>query len=98
MGILDIFRKKEQVYNPNNIERFIEVQDKDYEIALSEIRSGRKRSHWIWYIFPQLKGLGRSAYAQHYGINGKDEAEAYLGSVSKSVSGKEPSDSSDMQI
>lgn len=42
MGILDIFRKKEQVYNPNNIERFIEVQDKDYEIALSEIRSGRK--------------------------------------------------------
>lgn len=78
MGILDIFRKKEQVYNPNNIERFIEVQDKDYEIALSEIRSGRKRSHWIWYIFPQLKGLGRSAYAQHYGINGKDEAEAYL--------------------
>ena len=45
MGILDIFRKKEQVYNPNNIERFIEVQDKDYEIALSEIRSGRKRSH-----------------------------------------------------
>lgn len=78
MGILDIFRKKEQVYNPNNIERFIEVQDKDYEIALSEIRSGRKRSHWIWYIFPQLKGLGRSAYAQHYGISGKDEAEAYL--------------------
>lgn len=78
MGILDIFRKKEQVYNPNNIERFIEVQDKDYEIALSEVRSGRKRSHWIWYIFPQLKGLGRSAYAQHYGISGTEEAVAYL--------------------
>ncbi len=78
MGILDIFRKKEHIYNPNNIERFVDAQDKDYESALSEVRSGRKRSHWIWYIFPQLKGLGRSAYAQHYGINGKDEAEAYL--------------------
>ena len=56
MGILDIFRKKEQVYNPNNIERFIEAQDKDFESALLEVRSGRKRTHWIWYIFPQLKG------------------------------------------
>ena len=78
MGIFDIFHKKEHIYNPNNIERFVDAQDKDYEIALSEVRSGRKRSHWIWYIFPQLKGLGRSAYAQHYGISGKDEAEAYL--------------------
>ena len=78
MGIFDIFHKKEHIYNPNNIERFIEVQDKDYETALSEVRSGMKKSHWIWYIFPQLKGLGRSAYAQHYGISSKDEAEAYL--------------------
>lgn len=78
MGIFDIFHKREYIYNPNNIERFVDAQDKDYEIALSEVRSGRKRSHWIWYIFPQLKGLGRSAYAQHYGISGKDEAEAYL--------------------
>ena len=50
MGIFDIFHKKEYIYNPNNIERFVEVQDKDYEIALSEIRSGRKRSHWIIYL------------------------------------------------
>ncbi len=78
MGIFDIFQKKNHIYNPSDIERFVDAQDKDYEIALSEVRSGRKRSHWIWYIFPQLKGLGRSAYAQHYGISGKDEAEAYL--------------------
>lgn len=78
MGILDIFRKKENIYNPNNIERFIEAQDKDYATAMEEVCSGSKRSHWIWYIFPQLRGLGRSAYAQHYGISGKDEAVAYL--------------------
>ena len=78
MGILDVFRKKEHIYDPNNIERFVEAQDKNYQVAMSEIRSGRKKSHWIWYVFPQLKGLGRSAYAQHYGISGRDEAEAYL--------------------
>ena len=54
MSIFDIFHKKEYIYNPNSIERFVDAQNKDYEIALSEIRSGRKRSHWIWYIFPQL--------------------------------------------
>ena len=53
MGILDIFQKQEHIYNPNNIERFIDAQDKDYGTALSEVRSGRKKSHWIWYIFPQ---------------------------------------------
>lgn len=75
MDLFKIFRKNTNRYNLN---RFIEAQDKDYRVALSEVRSGRKNSHWIWYIFPQLKGLGRSAFAQHYGISGKDEAEAYL--------------------
>ena len=51
-----------------NLERFKKVQETDYHIALQEIRSGRKRSHWIWYIFPQLKGLGRSNYSDYYGI------------------------------
>lgn len=78
MGIFDIFQKQEHIYNPNNIERFIDAQDKDYGTALSEVRYGRKKSHWIWYIFPQMKELGRSVYAKHYGISGKDEAEAYL--------------------
>ena len=63
--------KSEDIYK---LERFIEVQDKSFHTALSEIRSGRKSSHWIWYIFPQLRGLGRSAFANYYGISNKDEA------------------------
>ncbi|WP_294158510.1 DUF1810 domain-containing protein [uncultured Selenomonas sp.] len=60
------------------LERFLKAQEGDYEIALSEIRAGRKRSHWIWYIFPQLKGLGRSGTSEYYGISGMEEAKAYL--------------------
>ena len=67
--------KSEDIYK---LERFIEVQDKSFHTALSEIRSGRKSSHWIWYIFPQLRGLGRSAFANYYGISNKDEAKAYI--------------------
>lgn len=58
--------------------RFIAAQNKSYETALSEIRSGRKHSHWMWYIFPQLKGLGYSQTAKHYAIEDLDEATAYL--------------------
>ncbi len=61
-----------------NLERFITAQERDYSQALSEIKSGRKRSHWIWYIFPQLKGLGRSYYAEFYGIEDINEAKEYL--------------------
>lgn len=75
---MGIFKRKNYGYNLSDLERFVEAQNKDYEAALSEVRSGRKMSHWIWYIFPQLRGLGRSAYAQHYGISGKEEAVAYL--------------------
>jgi len=62
----------------SQLKRFIDAQQRDYEIALTEIRSGRKRSHWMWYIFPQVKGLGFSSTAQHYGIADLKEAEAYL--------------------
>ena len=62
----------------NNLERFLTAQERDYKIALSEIKSGRKRSHWIWYIFPQLKDLGFSYNAQFYGIENLDEAKNYL--------------------
>ncbi len=62
-----------------NLERFIKAQELDYKIALSEIRQGRKRSHWIWYIFPQLRGLGYSSMADYYGIENLEEAKAYLG-------------------
>lgn len=61
-----------------NLQRFLDAQQGDYEHALTEVRNGRKYSHWIWYIFPQLKGLGMSYNSQYYGISGKEEAEAYL--------------------
>lgn len=61
-----------------SLERFVEAQNGSYAIALSEIEAGRKRSHWMWYIWPQLKGLGHSPMAQHYGIADAAEARAYL--------------------
>ncbi|MEN0036705.1 MAG: DUF1810 domain-containing protein [Cellvibrio sp.] len=61
-----------------NLVRFLLAQENDYVGALQELRLGKKRTHWIWYIFPQLKGLGRSAMAETYGITGLDEARAYL--------------------
>ena len=63
------------------LDRFLDAQKAPhggYADALAEIRSGRKRSHWIWYIFPQLAGLGRSPFAQAYAIDGRAEADAYL--------------------
>lgn len=61
-----------------HLERFLDAQQGDYEQALAEVRNGRKYSHWIWYIFPQMKGLGMSYNSQYYGISGKEEAEAFL--------------------
>lgn len=61
-----------------NLERFLTAQERDYGQALQEIRGGRKRSHWMWYIFPQLKDLGYSSTAKYYGIRDLDEAKAYL--------------------
>jgi uncharacterized protein (DUF1810 family) len=62
----------------NGLERFVEAQSRDYETALREIRGGRKRSHWMWYIFPQLRGLGYSSTAQFYGIRDLQEARDYM--------------------
>jgi uncharacterized protein (DUF1810 family) len=59
-------------------ERFISAQQHDYQTALQEIRSGRKRSHWMWYIFPQIDGLGFSDMARRYAIKDLDEATEYL--------------------
>ena len=61
-----------------DLSRFLKAQERDYDTALSEIRSGQKRSHWIWYIFPQVKGLGFSPTSEHYGIAGLEEAKAYM--------------------
>lgn len=60
------------------IERFVQAQKDTYPRALEEIKSGKKRTHWMWYIFPQLKGLGRSATSEYYGIDGISEAKEYL--------------------
>jgi uncharacterized protein (DUF1810 family) len=64
--------------DPYELERFVRAQDSDYERALSEIRSGRKQSHWMWYVFPQFEGLGFSATSRRYAIKSIAEAEAYL--------------------
>ena len=61
-----------------NIDRFLQVQEHAYSYALEELKAGRKRSHWIWYVFPQLRGLGRSYNSEFYGISGLEEAKAYL--------------------
>lgn len=69
-----------------NLLRFIHAQDSGgiydgtstYKQALEEIRNGHKRTHWIWYVFPQMKGLGHSEISEFYGINGREEAKAYM--------------------
>ncbi|HEX8126099.1 MAG TPA: DUF1810 domain-containing protein [Allosphingosinicella sp.] len=61
------------------LQRFTDAQAQVYETALRELRLGRKRGHWMWYIFPQLRGLGMSSTSQYYGIESKREAEDYLG-------------------
>ncbi len=61
-----------------NLQRFLSAQERDYPIALREIQNGCKQSHWIWFIFPQIKGLGFSYQSQFYGIANRQEAEAYL--------------------
>ena len=61
-----------------DLARFVSAQAETYPLALGEIRRGAKTSHWMWFIFPQLAGLGHSAMAQHYGIGSLEEARAYL--------------------
>lgn len=65
-------------HHQDELKRFIEVQEFNYQHALEEVRAGKKQSHWIWYIFPQMRSLGRSYFAQMYGIRDREEAEEYL--------------------
>ncbi len=64
--------------DPYNLTRFTEAQEKVYPRALAELQNGRKRSHWMWFIFPQIDGLGFSSTAKFYAIKSRDEAKAYL--------------------
>jgi uncharacterized protein (DUF1810 family) len=65
--------------DPFDLERFVAAQAPVIETVLDELRQGRKRTHWIWFVFPQVDGLGRSTTAQYYAIRSRDEATAYLG-------------------
>ena len=64
--------------DPYNLNRFVRAQESDYELALSEITIGQKRTHWMWYIFPQLDGIAFSATSEKYSIKSIEEAQAYL--------------------
>ena len=64
--------------DPYDLQRFVQAQTTDYDRALSEIKRGRKSSHWMWYIFPQIDGLGFSPTSRHYSIKSTEEAMAYL--------------------
>jgi len=66
------------VSDPYNLERFVSAQNPVYEHVCAELRNGQKRGHWMWFIFPQLQGLGHSQMAATFGISSRDEAEAYL--------------------
>ena len=62
----------------DNLDRFVAAQDAVYQLAIAELRDGRKRSHWMWFIFPQIAGLGSSPMAQQYAIRDRSEARTYL--------------------
>jgi uncharacterized protein (DUF1810 family) len=66
------------VDDPHDLQRFVDAQDGVFETALAELRAGTKQSHWMWFVFPQLAGLGHSPTAQYYAIRSLDEARAYL--------------------
>ncbi len=66
------------VNDPHGLNRFVEAQNPVYETVCSELRAGRKTSHWMWFVFPQLRGLGQSEKSNYYGLASRDEAKAYL--------------------
>ncbi|MGY1884188.1 MULTISPECIES: DUF1810 domain-containing protein [unclassified Blastococcus] len=64
--------------DPFDLRRFLDAQAQTYDQALAELRAGAKRTHWMWFVFPQISGLGRSGMAQRFALSGLDEARAYL--------------------
>ncbi|HEY9657317.1 MAG TPA: DUF1810 family protein, partial [Allocoleopsis sp.] len=71
-------RQSKHGTDPYDLNRFVQAQQAVYQQALSEVKNGHKRSHWMWYIFPQLDGLGFSSTSKHYSIKSIEEAQAYL--------------------
>lgn len=84
--IMNMTEEQQNEAKNRNLLRFVHAQDSGgiydgtgtYAEALQEVRAGHKRGHWIWYVFPQMKGLGHSEISQFYGINGREEAKAYI--------------------
>ena len=68
----------DNVSDPHNLQRFLDAQESTYEEAHAELQAGRKRTHWMWFIFPQIRGLGSSPMAQRFALAGLAEAAAYL--------------------
>ena len=64
--------------DPHHLQRFVDAQSGVYDAVTAELRAGRKTTHWMWFVFPQLKGLGRTPTAQHFGISSRAQARAYL--------------------
>jgi len=64
--------------DPHDLQRFVDAQNPVYEKVLAELRNGRKETHWMWFIFPQLRGLGQSRMATLFGVTSREEAEEYL--------------------
>ena len=64
--------------DPSDLQRFLDAQAQTYDQALAELRAGEKRTHWMWFVFPQIAGLGRSGMAQRFAVSGLEEARAYL--------------------
>jgi uncharacterized protein (DUF1810 family) len=71
-------RQAAGVSDPYDLQRFLDAQAQTYDQALAELRAGEKRTHWMWFVFPQVAGLGRSGMAQRFAISGLAEARAYL--------------------
>jgi len=69
---------RQEEHDPYDLQRFADAQVRTYENACSELKLGQKQSHWMWFVFPQIKDLGTSNTARYYGISGRDEAQAYL--------------------
>ena len=69
---------RDAAFDPYHLQRFVQAQAASYDRACSELRSGRKTSHWMWFVFPQIRGLGTSEMATRFAISGLDEAQAYL--------------------
>jgi uncharacterized protein (DUF1810 family) len=71
-------QQRDRALEPHNLQRFLDAQARIYDQVLEELRAGRKRSHWVWFIFPQIAGLGHSETAKFYAIRSLEEAAAYL--------------------